>query len=425
MPTPPSTHLLEPDDDTTESEIESRAELDRHLATGSLAGLTVQGLRLDLDPEPDLTSVDLTDTLFIGCRFADRQVEADLIRRGAHLLPPFADLPYSTQPPRLYTPDDLVAGFGTGGFASMFDALVYEHFRTHGGAMPPVREALAQRMHDHGVDNALADATRSWLAVHGPGSVIGVMGGHAVPRGTSAYRLAATLGWELARADRLVVTGGGPGVMEAANLGAYLSGRTPEELAAAIDLLAAAPDFTDHDRYTAAALRVRAEFGPGPDGPGFTTGLGAAPAGAAPAQRGGDRSVVADTVGWARRGGLSIPTWLYGHEPANLFAGRIAKYFSNAIREDTLLRLARGGIVFAAGRAGTVQEVFQAATKTFYGTDGASGAYVFLDRAFWTETLPIESLLRPLFSLTPFGDLTGSIHVTDDVHEAVRLLVRD
>ncbi len=43
-----------------------------------------------------------------------------------------------------------------------------------------------------------------------------------------------------------------------------------------------------------------------------------------------------------------------------------------------ILRLARGGIVFAPGRAGTVQEVFQAATKTFYGTDGASGAYVFL-----------------------------------------------
>jgi hypothetical protein len=126
--------------------------------------------------------------------------------------------------------------------------------------------------------------------------------------------------------------------------------------------------------------------------------------------------------GWARRGGLAIPTWLYGHEPANLFAGLIAKYFSNAIREDTILRLARGGIVFAAGRAGTVQEVFQAATKTYYNTDGASGAYVFLDRSFWTATLPIEALLRPLLALSPHGDLSTSIHVTDDVREAVRIL---
>ncbi len=99
---------------------------------------------------------------------------------------------------------------------------------------------------------------------------------------------------------------------------------------------------------------------------------------------------------WARQGGLSIPTWLYGHEPANLFAGRIAKYFSNAIREDTILRLARGGIVFAAGRAGTVQEVFQAATKTFYATDGGSGPYVFLDGTFWANGVPdlLGSLLR-------------------------------
>ena len=49
-------------------------------------------------------------------------------------------------------------------------------------------------------------------------------------------------------------------------------------------------------------------------------------------------------------GGLSVPTRLYGHEPANLFAGGIAKYFPTR-SEDTLLRLARGGVVRPAGRA--------------------------------------------------------------------------
>src|SRR6266508_3155272 len=136
---------------------------------------------------------------------------------------------------------------------------------------------------------------------------------------------------------------------------------------------------------------------------------------------GGDRAA-AGAVAWARHGGLSVPTWLYGHEPANLFAARIAKYFSNAIREDTILRLARGGIVFAAGRAGTVQEVFQAATKAFYATDGASGPFVFLDTEFWTGTLPVEKLLRPLLADSPYGDLAKLVHVTDDVDEAVELL---
>jgi predicted Rossmann-fold nucleotide-binding protein len=426
VPTPPPAEIIEPHDPSPQ-EIESRAELAERLRTGSLAGLTVQGVRLDLDPVPDLSGVEVTDALFIGCRFPNREVETEVIRRGATVVPPFTDLPYPTQPPRLYTPADLAAGFATGGFAGMYDAVVYEHFRQHGGALPEVREALAQRLHDHGIDNALADATRAWIGRYGPGSVVGIMGGHAVARGSDPYRTAARLGWELTRAGRLVITGGGPGVMEAANLGSFLSGYAAEALDEAIDLLATAPDFTDHDRYTSAALRVRARFAvaddPEPDRDMITSRSYGGPEPVGPTARvPGPRPAPADPTDWGRRGGLAIPTWLYGHEPANLFAGRIAKYFSNAIREDTILRLARGGIVFAPGRAGTVQEVFQAATKTFYGTDGESGPYVFLDRDFWTRTLPVESLLRPLLAAASGGDLSGTVHVTDDVHEAVRLL---
>ena len=380
--------------DHTPNEVESRSELDSHLLAGTLAGLTVQGVRLDLHWPADLTTADVTGTLFIGCRLPSVDVGADLVRRGAFVVPDLPGLPYQVQPAQLYRPEDLADGFDRDGFAGMVDTLIYQHFVASGGALPAAREALTQRMHDHGVDNALTDTLTEWVAAGG-GPVVGIMGGHAVARGSDGYRAAAAIGHGLAAGGCLVVTGGGPGVMEAANLGAYFGADDRGRLDQAIELLATVPHFTDHDRYTQLALRVRAGAPRQPVGP----------------------------LGWATAGGLSVPTWLYGHEPANLFAARIAKYFSNAIREDVILRLSRGGIIFAPGKAGTVQEVFQAATKSFYATDGASGPFVFIGERYWTETLPVATLLTPVLAQSPTGDLAGLVRITDDPDEAVRIIL--
>ena len=95
-------------------EIESMAELALHLRRRSLADLTVQGL--DLAGVP-LADVDVKGALFIGCELTEDEI-VRLIRGGAQVVPAFPGRPYPTQPARMYTPDDLAAGFDGGGFAA-------------------------------------------------------------------------------------------------------------------------------------------------------------------------------------------------------------------------------------------------------------------------------------------------------------------
>lgn len=93
---------------------------------------------------------------------------------------------------------------------------------------------------------------------------------------------------------------------------------------------------------------------------------------------------------------LGVPTWLYGHEPPTPFATDIAKYFSNSVREDGLLTIAKGGVIFAKGSAGTMQEVFQEVTQNHYLSFGYASPMIFLDEDYWTNSRPIYPLLTKL-----------------------------
>ena len=123
---------------------------------------------------------------------------------------------------------------------------------------------------------------------------------------------------------------------------------------------------------------------------------------------------------------ISIPTWHYGHEPTSPFATHIAKLFQNSIREDGLLTIARQGIVFTQGSAGTLHEVFQDAEQNFYATGGSLfSPMIFLDSDYWTTRLPVHQLVDALFETADpavakaFRKL---VLVTDDIREAAEHL---
>lgn len=348
-------------------EIHSLDDLLRHLANDSrLDGLVLQGI--DLRAHQDaIASADPRGATFLGCRMDD-DLAIRLITRGALLFPQIPNLPYRPYRPTLYTFDELAARSDTPaaedaeeGFEDTVDARIYRHAqRIRGSRNPPVLEAMAQRLHDHAIDDALADL----LAGR---DVVAIMGGHGMRRDDDAFRDVAEIARGLTRARRFVATGGGPGAMEAGNLGAWLADAEDAALDRAVEILRAAPTYVDRG-YVEAALEVRASL------------------------PGGAES-------------LAIPTWFYGHEPTNPFATAIAKYFANSIREDGLLAIAHHGVVFAPGSAGTIQEVFMDACQNHYGTFGAISPMVFFGRRFWTETKPVYPLLESLAAGRAYGAL--------------------
>ncbi|MFF4549220.1 LOG family protein [Streptomyces sp. NPDC001435] len=356
-------------------EIESLAEFDEVVAgPGSLARFRVQAVDLT-DRTDALLSVDSAGAVFLGCPM-DPEAAARVRAAGALVFPPVPDLPFDPYRGFVYSPDELFESLDEG-YEATPDARAYGWFqRTK--ADGDVYASMLRAVHDDAVSDALDELLADTR-------VVGVMGGHAMARGTEAYGDAARLGRELTRAGLTVATGGGPGAMEAANLGAYAAPFDDGMLPEALQLLAKAPSFrpsvTDWAR---AAFEVR------------------------------DR--------WPGGGGsVGIPTWFYGHEPPNAFASLIAKYFANSVREDGLLARSTGGVVFLPGAAGTVQEIFDNATPNYYESRGEPTPMVLVDRAHWTERLPAWPLLQ---ALARERRMEARIALVDRIEEASEALKR-
>jgi predicted Rossmann-fold nucleotide-binding protein len=118
---------------------------------------------------------------------------------------------------------------------------------------------------------------------------------------------------------------------------------------------------------------------------------------------------------------LGVPTWYFGHEPPNVFASHVGKYFSNSVREDGLVTIARHGLVFAKGSAGTIQEIFQDQTQNYYLTEGDPSPMILLGEDFWKWRRPIYPLLCSMAAGRPHDD---HLHITDHNEEVVAILRR-
>ena len=308
------------------------------------------------------------------------------------------DVPVDPFRTSLYSSTELLGAFDVDdpmSYAATLDFRAYRSYVENGRSdNVPYMHSIVRVLHDNSVTQALNQFVRGRR-------VVGIMGGHRLERRSAAYRNVSTLSKMLAEDGYTVASGGGPGAMEATHLGAHLAGRSAADLASALDRLG--------------------------DGPTLPSGLAGLVA--------DDGTISYDLLGalheWqssafevfrahdAGADSLAIPTWHYGHEPPTPIASHIAKYFQNSIREDGLLALAKWGIIFTEGKAGTIQEVFQDAAQNYYRSFDWFSPMVLLGVEYWTRTHPVVDVLRSLFDPV---DQADCLTVTDDLDEALEAI---
>ena len=318
-----------------------------------------------------------SDCLFLG-GFGVNELK-DRMDETCSVFPRFHGLPFRAFRSGLYNAKTLYEGYRLGdpdSYKDCFDSKVYEHYLAAGKQTGDIKETLARILHDHSMNDGLDDFLRSFEER----SIVGIMGGHGLSRCDENYRKVVMVSKKLTEGGSLMVSGGGPGAMEATHLGAWMAGRPDSEVEEALEMLAVAPSYKDR-LWLETAFRVMERF----PSPKYVS--------------------------------LGVPTWLYGHEPATPFATHIAKYFDNSTREDSILTISKGGVIYSPGSAGTMQEIFQDAVQNHYLSFGYASPMVFLGKEFWTEEMPVYRLMQYLIEKGKYNNLLLSI--TDSVDEIV------
>lgn len=362
-------------------EVESQSELREIMLRGGVVRLQAFQ-NLDFTLEPVSEDLRFEESIFMGCALPEqvRQRVDD-----SCIVLPRMNCTYNPFRSKLYTPSELYAGFMATcpeSYEDSFDSRVYKCYMGYGRQAKDISRTLFRALHDHAITDALYDM----IGEYEPRQVVAIMGGHSMLRTDEKYMAVARISKSLTEQGLLMISGGGPGAMEATHLGAWMAGREDQELVEAVGMLSVAPSYKDRE-WLSSAFRVMERY---PCCESFRS--------------------------------IGIPTWFYGHEPATPFASHIAKYFDNSIREDGLLALAKGGVIYSPGSAGTLQEVFQDAAQNHYLTFDFASPMIFFGAEYWSRSMPIYDLLKGLQSRGQYRNLLLSL--TDEVDEAVEAIVR-
>jgi predicted Rossmann-fold nucleotide-binding protein len=271
----------------------------------------------------------------------------------------------SSQPPKptkLYTVEKLIEGYlpdDPNSITETFSFKQYQFFKPliRKGRITDFQALESISNHDATITNLLLDF------LYDSGSdqlrkVVGIMGGHSEARSSRQYADVADLSRKLTLEGYMIVTGGGPGIMEAAHVGAYFS-NAPDAFWAEIKKRLLEIKDKDFDKIPKGVLVD--ENGT------LLTGI--------------DKDIkkfhdwfkfAKDLQNlWSGEPGISlaISTWEYGQEPVMPFASHYASYFQNSIRESALVRESRAGIIYARGGGGTLREIWQDIEENYYSED--------------------------------------------------------
>lgn len=424
------------------TELESLGAVQNRLNTTESTWHDVVIQSVDLGPlDAPLSRATLAGCQFLGCDLGPlvagvvAQSQSNLNpKKRCLVFPKMPWLPFNPYRGTVYHAEELVGRFTSEDpaiekpiYEASVDWKCYQSFADPIDTAPftndSVDTVLARRLHDTSISDALEDLL-SPIRAQQPGAkkgIVAVMGGHDMLRSEKSlaggagsevgdswegmtddtvYTRLALLAWKLTNDGYLLVSGGGPGAMEATNLGAYFATRTLSDLRAAIKTLESFKAFKAGRSvdWLIPAMKVRRDY---PHSP-------------------------ADAL---KCQNVGIPTWSYGHEPPNPFPTHIAKYFENSVREEGLLAIATHGVIFAEGNAGTVQEIFQDACQNYYGTYGSAAPMILFGQDYWDPPrgpVDVNDRRKTVFPLVrKLAEEKGFTHrlvVTDSLREIVKTI---